>query len=604
MISNIESLERLTAAVEKAGVDIAPDYDSYFRAANAIATDCGEAGRECFHRICRLSAKYRRKDADKIFTNMLTTNHDRVHLGTLFHLARQAGVETGEEAERGAKGAKGATRSDFRASAREGENTKETTPDSPGNEEGGSEEEELIAGSEPLQRLPYFPDYDWPEPLRTIISYGTTRAQRDILLLGGMTVLGATLGRKVRCFYDGRYLSPNFQTFIVAPPASGKGVLSFLRHLVAPLHEEMRRTYEAKMKEYQKERDEYSNAGKERKEKQAPEKPQNKMFLLAGNNTGTGLLQNIMDAGGEGLIFEVEADTLSTAIGSEYGRFSDTLRKAFDHERIAYNRRTDQEYRELDSTYISVLLSGTPAQVRPLIPNAENGLFSRQTFYYMPAVRQWRNMFESQKEDLARVFRQLGEEWKTVLDGLKPVSFLTLRLSAEQMDAFNARFATLFERASLANDSEMNSCVARLAVGCCRMLSVVAVLRGDMTPDADTPADNIKDGIVTKWDVKVAEEDFEAVMALVEPLYHHDNHILSFLPSTEVSRRTNSERDTFFASLPEVFTRRMVREKAAREQLKENTVISWLKRMVRQGKIEGTGTHGEYRIACARAREN
>ena len=56
-------------------------------------------------------------------------------------------------------------------------------------------------------------------------------------------------------------------------------------------------------------------------------------------------------------------------------------RKSFDHERLAYNRRTNHEYRECRKSYLSVLLSGTPAQVKPLIPSAENGLFSRQVFY-------------------------------------------------------------------------------------------------------------------------------------------------------------------------------------------------------------------------------
>ncbi len=71
------------------------------------------------------------------------------------------------------------------------------------------------------------------------------------------------------------------------------------------------------------------------------------MFLISGNNTGTGILQNIMDSDGTGLICEAEADTLSTAIGSDHGHWSDTLRKAFDHDRLSYNRRTDQEYREV-----------------------------------------------------------------------------------------------------------------------------------------------------------------------------------------------------------------------------------------------------------------
>ena len=54
--------------------------------------------------------------------------------------------------------------------------------------------------------------------------------------------------------------------------------------------------------------------------------PLNKMFLISGNNTGTGILQNLMDSDGTGLICESEADTISTAIGSEYRHWS--VRKA------------------------------------------------------------------------------------------------------------------------------------------------------------------------------------------------------------------------------------------------------------------------------------
>ena len=57
-MNNIESLCRLTEVVETAGTDIAPTYAEYVQLAFAIATDCGEAGRNFFHRLCRLSAKY------------------------------------------------------------------------------------------------------------------------------------------------------------------------------------------------------------------------------------------------------------------------------------------------------------------------------------------------------------------------------------------------------------------------------------------------------------------------------------------------------------------------------------------------------------------
>ena len=55
-MTDIESLRLLTEAVETAGADIAPTYAEYVQLAFAIATDCGEAGREFFHRLCRILA--------------------------------------------------------------------------------------------------------------------------------------------------------------------------------------------------------------------------------------------------------------------------------------------------------------------------------------------------------------------------------------------------------------------------------------------------------------------------------------------------------------------------------------------------------------------
>lgn len=92
-MNNIESLRRLTETVETAGADIAPTYIEYIQLAFAIATDCGEAGRNYFHRLCCLSAKYQREHTERVFSNALATKHGDVHLGTAFHLAGIAGVK-------------------------------------------------------------------------------------------------------------------------------------------------------------------------------------------------------------------------------------------------------------------------------------------------------------------------------------------------------------------------------------------------------------------------------------------------------------------------------------------------------------------------------
>ena len=611
-MTDIESLRRLTEAVETAGADIAPTYAEYVQLAFAIATDCGEAGREFFHRLCRTSAKYQREHAERIFSNALTTRHGEVHLGTAFHLAEMANVKL--------------CNTEVMNNRRNTENT-ENTPskvlthahvyNKVENDE-PDESEELLNGSDPNQPLPTFPEADWPKILLLIMSYATSPTQRDVMLLGALTAIGASMERYVRCPYAGKLQSPCLQSFIVAPSASGKGILSLIRLLVEPIHDEIRQQVATEVKAYKKEKAAYDVMGKERSKVEAPQMPKNRMFLISGNNTGTGILQNIMDANGTGLICETEADTISAAIGSEYGHWSDTLRKAFDHDRLSYNRRTDQEYREVKKSYLSVLLSGTPAQVKPLIPSTENGLFSRQLFYYMHGIWAWINQFESGEADLEAIFTDIGLEWKKQLDLMKTHGVHTLRLTDEQKQEFNALFSDLFFRSGLANDNEMSSSIARLAVNTCRIMAEVAMIRALecdqpyqfknssihlLTPDKEIATDNIKDGIITRWDVTITAEDFHAVLELVTPLYRHATHILSFLPSTEVKHRANADRDALFEAMGNQFTRAQLSEQATTMKIKPNTAFGWLNRLIKKGLFTNADDKGIYTRTCACVRE-
>lgn len=602
-MTDIESLHRLTEAVETAGADIAPTYAEYVQLAFAIATDCGEAGREFFHRLCRMSAKYQREHAERIFSNALTTRHGEVHLGTAFHLAEMANVQL--------------CNTEVMNNRRNTENT-ENTPskvlthahvyNKVENDE-PDESEELLNGSDPNQPLPTFPEANWPKILLLIMSYATSPTQRDVMLLGALTAIGASMERYVRCPYAGKLQSPCLQSFIVAPSASGKGILSLIRLLVEPIHDEIRQQVATEVKAYKKEKAAYDVMGKERSKVEAPQMPKNRMFLISGNNTGTGILQNIMDANGTGLICETEADTISAAIGSEYGHWSDTLRKAFDHDRLSYNRRTDQEYREVKKSYLSVLLSGTPAQVKPLIPSTENGLFSRQLFYYMHGIWAWINQFESGEADLEAIFTDIGLEWKKQLDLMKTHGVHTLRLTDEQKQEFNTLFSDLFFRSGLANDNEMSSSIARLAVNTCRIMAEVAMIRALecdqpyqfknssihlLTPDKEIATDNIKDGIITRWDVTITAEDFKAVLELVTPLYRHATHILSFLPSTEVKHRANADRDALFEAMGNQFTRAQLSEQATIMKIKPNTAFGWLNRLIKKGLFTNADDKGIY----------
>ena len=608
-MTDIESLRRLTEAVEMAGADIAPTYLEYIQLSFAIATDCGEAGRDFFHRLCRMSPKYQREHAERVFSNALTAQRGEVHLGTVFHLAEAMGVTVSKEvvvnSRTGTRSTAGTVPQSF---------THVRTDNKVNDDEMAEEgKEELLYGSEPQHPLPTFPEAGWPEFLQRIIKAGGNMIQHDIMLLGALTALGACMSRYVRCLYGGKYHHPSLQCFVVAPSASGKGILSYIRLLVEPIHDEIRTEVATQMKAYKKEKAAYDAMGKERSKMEAPQMPPNRMFLISGNNTGTGILQNIMDSDGTGLICEAEADTLSTAIGSDHGHWSDTLRKAFDHDRLSYNRRTDQEYREVKKSYLSVLISGTPSQVQTFIPTAEDGSYSRQLYYYMCGISKWISQFMDNEIDWEEIFTAMGLEWKEKLSVIKTHGIHTLQLTDEQKEEIDTVFSDLFERSSVANGREMYSFVARLAVNLCRIMSEVAVLRAlesphpydfktspssPFTPDKEIPADNCKDGIITRWDVSISQEDFHAVLSLTEALYCHATHILSFLPSTEVSHRCNADRDYLFQKLGNEFTRTQLLEEAVAMGIKENTALTWLKRLTKYGKLVSVDGKGSYARTC------
>ena len=219
-MNELESLRRLTEAVETAKADIAPTYIEYVHLAFAIATDCGEEGRDFFHRLCRVSAKYQREHAERIFSNALTANHGDMHLGTVFYLAEAAGVTVRkEEVANSRTGTKGTAGTARKFPPHTGAYNKVGNDNISEEREG---EEELLPGSEPQHQLPTFPENDWPEFLQRIIKAGSSPIQHDIMLLGALTALGACMSRHVRCLYGGKYHHPSLQCFVVAPSASGK----------------------------------------------------------------------------------------------------------------------------------------------------------------------------------------------------------------------------------------------------------------------------------------------------------------------------------------------------------------------------------------------
>jgi hypothetical protein len=445
---------------------------------------------------------------------------------------------------------------------------------------------------------------------------GEGDAQRDMLFCGAIAALGATICRFTYTDYSKHNQYPNLQVFVIAPAASGKGAISWVRQLVMPIHKEKIARYEAAKVAYQKEVNEWANEGKKRDESLKPVPPRLELFFIAGNNSGTGIQENIIDNGGIGFIIEPEADVLASAIQAEYGQWSHLLRKAHDHEFLSYNRRKDHEYRECDLIRLSVLICGTPAQLTQLIPDAENGLFSRQLFYYMPPLPDFIDMFpQEDATSFTELFRDWSARWKKVVDAIqKSVSCIEFVPTLSQRKKMVNSMAQLFRHATVAHGDSMRSSVVRLAVNLLRIMNVVALLRAldhlltmedekeldtklrNMTrtlldcpgilPGKGVPEENVRDGIVTKFRLTATDEDFDALVALAEPFYRHAEHALKSMPQEKAEERNMTPKEMFLGALPITFTRQEALTTAQDYALTEKQCEHLLDKLIEKGTLE------------------
>ena len=84
-------IAELVAEIERQGIDITPGYADWVRIGMSL-TKLGEAGRDLFHRVSRVSPKYNPRDTDAKFTELLRSTHS-VTLGSFIWECSQRGIK-------------------------------------------------------------------------------------------------------------------------------------------------------------------------------------------------------------------------------------------------------------------------------------------------------------------------------------------------------------------------------------------------------------------------------------------------------------------------------------------------------------------------------
>tara|TARA_R110001606_G_scaffold209615_1_gene356866 strand:+ start:3324 stop:5603 length:2280 start_codon:yes stop_codon:yes gene_type:complete len=528
-----DNIEIYISEIEKTATDITGNYETWRNLGFAISEEYGETGREYYHRISKFYANYKYQECDKQFSNCLKAKGSGVNISTFYYTAHLNNIKPYKE---------------------------------PIAEEMPKVKEELLTKEE-FESSPTFSTSlipQLPQLLQNMVMHSKTDKEKDLILLGAITTISACLPN-LYGIYDGDKIYPNLFLFVSAPAASGKGKIKFCKRLVNRIHDSMQEESKLMKEEYDTQLAQFHKSKNANLKK--PQKPPLKMLYVPANNSSSGMFQLLFENKGKGLIFETEADTLAKNFTKDYGDYSDGFRNAFHHEPITYYRKTEREYVEMKEPCLSCVLTGTPKQVLALMPNAENGLFSRFMFYQMPSSTKWRNVWAiDSKNGLNDYYDVLGKQFYELYKTLKTNQSIRFTYTEQQQIEFLEFFPKLNLYYLNFNPLDYDASVKRLGIIAFRISMIFTVLR------------ILETGEISNT-MYCSDEDFKSTLTMIKVLIKHSSKVYSSLPNTNTTVNYKNDKEKFIESLPLRFKTQEYYEAAAVYNITQKTAERYLTKL-------------------------
>jgi Protein of unknown function (DUF3987)/VirE N-terminal domain len=418
-----------------------------------------------------------------------------------------------------------------------------------------------------LQNTPFIPDEIFdklPEILRKGCEVFLDKRKRDVFLTSSIGVLSGCLPG-VTGVYNQERVYPHLFAFIIAPAASGKGVMKNAQRIAEQYHKRIIESSKAALERYNMELNQYkSNDNKTIEE--PPIKPPFRLLFTPANISTAKFIEQLRDNDGSGIIFETEADTMGGNRKQDWGDCSAELRLAFHHERITFSRKTNNEYIEIEEPRVALILSGTPSQTLGIISSAEDGLFSRFIFYVFKGSGDWTD--PSPKDNQVThnyYFDALGTKVLDLVNFLDTTSTI-INLTKEQWEDFNQDFKKKLSNIKIFTSEDALSIVYRLGLICYRICMILTAMR------------KFENGEYKK-EYTCTDQDYGIAKKLVNTFIGHSTLIYNNLPNTTHGKAFKSG-DTFmklFDKLQMTFKRQEAIDNGAKMGICNRSVDSFLR---------------------------
>ena len=395
-----------------------------------------------------------------------------------------------------------------------------------------------------------------PWQVEKAISIAPEGEMRDMLLLSLLTNYAYAL--PVMRMYHGfphHVYGPELMTMVLAPAASGKGIMNYAKQLL-----------------------------------QGIENEHGELIFLPANTSSAALMSYLKMLKGRGIMMATEIDTLSKALGSTTGGFSDVLRCMFEHETISKLRKNQEELIEIPDPHFAVLISGTYNQLKPLIKSRENGLMSRFACYVVKQTqdfddRVWLDAEEDAVPQEIALYEQLGHELSLRYGWMrKEKHSCYFYLTDAQRKTVTRMFRAMYETQRYAFGNEFDSILKRMPVIMKRIGMILTGLRLDMN-------EPLPERVVC------SEDDFQTMLLMGHKLLLHSAMMYQMLPQSkdampdEIGQSLIQKQ--FFQMLPTDFTKQDAIRQAEVLGVSVRTMEKWIDKLVQSTDIVRV-THGQY----------
>lgn len=406
-----------------------------------------------------------------------------------------------------------------------------------------------------------------PSILRDCGRHLRTEQEKNLYYLSMIVACSALLTR-IRGTYHRRTAYLNMIMFGIAPPGSNKSVAMSPRIALQKIHDELIKESSFKMSVYKQQ---LSMASKSKSN--FPERPPIRLLFVLGNVTSSKLIQHLSDNQPyvPTLTIESEIDTIAQSVRSEHGGHSDILRNVFHNEAVNYSRKGGDEFLEVKTPKLAMIVTGTPEQNKRFIGTAENGLFSRILYYYFSGGSGWDDV--SPKNDEVNFQDLLSEASDEFLKLWKFYNQrdVTFNLTNCQWDKLNELFGCELER--VAPDEYAQGVVKRHGLILFKMAAVLTALRMYELNNSDNY-------------IECLDKDFEIAKELTLQSMDHSMEILEQLPSSpKPIHRNKGKKEEFYNRLSQRFSRGEAILAGQSLKVSPRTLDRWLNHFVSSRKL-------------------